>query len=486
MADTLRHANWRVALSYFKGSGVKGAGVKGAGVNGAGAAVEVTALDDAARCSRRFGAAIDIGTTTVVVYLVDLETGAVVDVGSTYNSQIRHGDDVITRIVHATEGGGLDELRDAVLADINSIINSFVERHGISGDKIDAAVVSGNTTMSQIFWGLNPASIREDPYIPTVNRYPLWSAGAAKVAINPRAPVYTVPCVASYVGGDIAAGVLASKMHRSDETALFMDIGTNGEIVVGNGEWMVTAACSAGPCFEGGGIRCGMRATQGAIESVTIDPDTLEPSFGIIGGTNQANPANPLGICGSGMIDAVVEMYRAGIIDMKGVFRGERGGRLRQGPEGPEYVFHRDTLRGVDIVLTQVDIENLIRAKAAIYAGVSMLIKAVGLTPSAIERVYVAGGFGNFLKVEQAIALGMIPDMPLDKYVFLGNTSIMGSYLTLLSDDLRLELEGIAAKMTYMELSATPGYMDEYVSAMFIPHTDMSLFPSSVRPARKI
>jgi uncharacterized 2Fe-2S/4Fe-4S cluster protein (DUF4445 family) len=185
------------------------------------------------------------------------------------------------------------------------------------------------------------------------------------------------------------------------------------------------------------------------------------------------------------MIDAIVEMYKTGIIDMKGKFtaaRGHRPGgsdRLRTGPDGPEYVFHRDPVRGVDIVLTQVDIENLIRAKAAIYAGISMLIKGVGLTPDAIERVYVAGGFGNFLKVEQAIALGMIPDMPLEKYVFLGNTSIMGSYLALLSDDLRREMEEIAAKMTYLELSATPGYMDEYVSAMFIPHTDLSLFPTA-------
>ena len=237
---------------------------------------------------------------------MNLLDGSILDIGSTYNSQIRYGDDVITRIVYATEAGGLKELREAVVGDINDLLDSLVERHGIAPEDIETAVISGNTTMAHIFWGISPEHIREEPYTPVLNTFPLWKAGTAEIAINKQAPFYTVPCVASYVGGDIAAGVLASKMHRESGVSLFIDIGTNGEIVVGNKEWLVTAACSAGPCFEGSGIRHGMRATEGAVESVKIDPSTFEPSLGVIGS------GNPIGICGSGMIDALTEMFMAG------------------------------------------------------------------------------------------------------------------------------------------------------------------------------
>jgi uncharacterized 2Fe-2S/4Fe-4S cluster protein (DUF4445 family) len=250
-----------------------------------------------------------------------------------------------------------------------------------------------------------------------------------------------------------------------------MDIGTNGEIVIGNNEWLMTAACSAGPCFEGSGIRCGMRATNGAIEKISFDKTTCEPTFRVIGAVK------PIGICGSGMIDAIAEMYLAGIIDQKGNFsKNLCTDLLRSGPDGQEFVLYQD--KGHDVVLTEVDIENILRAKAAIYAGVSLLLKEVGLTPDVIEKVYIAGGFGNYLDVEKGIILGMLPDMPEGKFLFLGNTSIAGSYLSLMSEDMRNEIEEIASKMTYVELSASGRFMDEYMSAMFLPHTDISLFPS--------
>ncbi|MES0336468.1 MAG: ASKHA domain-containing protein [Candidatus Magnetobacterium sp. LHC-1] len=466
--DVLREGNWNVSLSYSKLNDVS---------------AEALSLFLPDRCKRRFGLAIDIGTTTVVVYLVDFETGQVLDIGSTYNSQTRYGDDVITRIVYATEPGatwsdkeanGLEDLRDAVVGDINTIVSSFMDKHAISGCEIDGAVIAANTTMSQIFWGLNPASIREDPYIPTVNIYPVWKAQAARLSINPQSPVYTSPAVASYVGGDVVAGILASKLYKNPELSLFMDIGTNAEVAIGNNEWIMTAACSAGPCFEGSGIRHGMRATPGAIDSVKIDPVTLELGFGVIDGVA------PVGICGSGMIDAIVEMYTTGIINQKGIFVPDKSQRIRQGQEGLEFVFHHDPVLKRDIVLTQVDIENLIRAKAAIFAGVSLLLNEVGMPLEALDRVYIAGGFGNSLNVPKAIMLGMLPDLERDKYVFLGNTSIIGAYLALMSDELRRELEDIASKMTYVELSVVGGYMDEYISAMFIPHTDMTRFPSAV------
>jgi uncharacterized 2Fe-2S/4Fe-4S cluster protein (DUF4445 family) len=260
-------------------------------------------------------------------------------------------------------------------------------------------------------------------------------------------------------------------MHRNPEVALFMDIGTNGEIVVGNNEWLITAATSAGPCFEGSGIRHGMRATEGAIESVKLDAETLDVELTVIGN------GRPVGICGSGMIDAISEFFRAGVIDQKGKFvRDLNTDRIRVEEEGPEFILHRGEVK--DVVLTEVDIENIIRAKAAIYAGMSVLLKEVGLSLDVVEKIYIAGGFGNYLDVEKAIMIGMLPDMPREKFSFIGNTSISGAYLCLLSGNMRREAEEIAHKMTYVELSVSRGFMDEYMSALFLPHTDIDLFPS--------
>lgn len=461
MGKILRQANWKVDITYVHTNGVNG---------------EAIFLAPPEVCSRRYGIAVDIGTTTVVVYLINLLTGEVVDIGSSYNSQVRYGDDVITRIIYATEGDiagkNLEELRDTVVTDINIIVNSMIEIHDIKTCEIDSASVSGNTTMSHIFWGIDPGSIREEPYIPILNYFPSWRGATAKLSINPQAPVYTVPCVASYVGGDIVAGVLASKMHRNPETAIFMDIGTNGEIAVGNDEWLMTTACSAGPCFEGSGIRYGMRATSGAIESVKIDPQTYEPYISMIGN------GHPIGICGSGMIDAISEMFLTGAIDQRGKFIAGKAGRIREGDEGQEFVLYRDEKHFKDIVLTEIDIENILRAKAAVYAGVTTLLNEVGFTMDTIAKIYIAGGFGNYINIEKAIILGMLPDIPKDKFVFMGNASITGAYLCLLSEELRKEAEEVASKMTYVELSVSRNFMDEYMSALFLPHTDMGQFPT--------
>lgn len=459
LSETLRAANWNILIGYTEAED------EGA------EAIFVSP----AEIKDRYGIAVDIGTTTVVLYLVEMSDGRLIDVGSTYNSQIRYGDDVITRIVAATEGGELSGLRDAVVGDIENLLGALVEKHGINRNHIESAVISANTTMSHLFWGLDPRYIREEPYIPAVNFFPRWKAGTARIGINPQAPVYTMPCVASYVGGDIVSGVLASGMTRSEEIALFMDIGTNGEIAVGNSDWLLTAACSAGPCFEGGGIRHGMRATEGAIEAFSLEPSTFSPIIKTIGNVP------PTGICGSGMIDAISEMFLNGLIDQKGklqksVLPASEAWRIKNGEEGPEYVIFSAEDR--EITLTEVDIENILRAKAAIYAGVSLLLREVGLTVDAIERVYIAGGFGNYLDAKKAIMLGMLPDMPIEKFKFIGNTSAAGAYLALLSEEMRKEAEEIARKMTYVELSVSAGFMDEYMSALFLPHTDISRFPS--------
>jgi len=451
LAGSLRDADWKVNLAYTDGPEAIFISHQGS--------------------KNRYGIAVDIGTTTVVVYIVNLMDGRLIDVGSTYNSQIRFGDDVITRIIHAAESEGLDELKDAVVDDINNLLTPLVEKHNIRTEDIESAVISGNTTMMHLFWGLNPAYIREEPYTPTLNAFPLWKSGTAKLNINAQSPVYTVPCVASYIGGDIVAGVLASKMHKKSEIALFMDIGTNGEIVIGNNEWLLTAACSAGPCFEGSGIKHGMRATRGAVELIKINPHTFEPTLGVIGN------GKPVGICGSGMIDAITEMFLTGVIDQKGKFVKElKTDRIREGFEGYEFLFYKDNRH--DLVLTEIDLENILRAKAAIYAGISLLLKKVGFTLTDIERVYIAGGFGNYLNVDKAIIIGMLPDLPKEKFRFLGNTSVAGAYLCLLSDNMRKEAEEIANKMTNVELSVSKRFMEEYMSALFLPHTDITQFPT--------
>lgn len=457
MSEILRESNWMVLLTY---------------VDRDTASAEALFLTHPESCSRRYGIAVDIGTTTVVVYLVNLINGEVIDIGSTYNSQIRYGDDVITRIIYASEKRGLKELQEAVVSDINNIVNSMLQRHSIEPCEVDSASIAGNTTMSHIFWGVDPSPIREDPYIPPLNYFPLWRAYTVNLSINPQAPIYTHPCIASYVGGDIVAGLLATKLHKNHEISLFMDIGTNGEIAIGNNEWIVTAACSAGPCFEGSGIKCGMRATPGAIEAVKIDPITYEPFINVIGNIT------PQGICGSGMIDLMSEMFLTGLIDQKGKLMTGKTGRVKKGDEGLEYLIYRSDSHYKDIVLTEVDIENLMRAKAAIYAGLMTLLHEIGLSMDVIKKVYIAGGFGAYINIPKAILLGMLPDLPHDRFVYMGNTSLTGAYLCLLSEELRREEEEIASKMTYIELSVSRRFMDEYVSAMFIPHTDIARFPS--------
>lgn len=454
LAKTVRGKDWEVTLCIIHTEDCN----------------EITNIFPDNKKTPRYGIAIDIGTTTLVSYLIDLTTGNLVDIASTYNSQIRFGDDVITRIVYATEHNGLRNLNKTVITDINIFLSLLKKTHHIDSDSIDQFVIAGNTTMTHLFLGLDPSAIREEPYIPTANSFPLAFAGELGLKVNPNTPVYAFPCVASYVGGDIVSGVLAARLHKKQELSLFMDIGTNGEMVLGNSEWLVAAACSAGPCFEGSGMKHGMRATEGAIEDVRINRKTLEPEIKVIGDTV------PIGICGSGMIDVVAEMFLTGILNQKGKLQREISKRIREGEDGLEFVVYSQD--GRDIVLTEPDIENIIRAKAAIYAGFSILLKEVGYTFDDIHKVYIAGGFGKFLDVEKAVILGMLPDISREKFEYMGNTSITGAYLCALSRKLREEAEEIARKMTYLELSVSRSFMDEYVSALFIPHTNIDAFLS--------
>ena len=427
---------------------------------------------------RCYGIAIDIGTTSNVVYLVDLLRGKVMDRASAYNAQISAGEDVISRIIFAQKRDGLNRLQKMVLKTLNGLLEELTARNQIPARQISKAVVAGNTTMIQLFLAIDPRTIREMPFIPTISQPLPVTAEEIGVNINPQATVDCLPVVGAYVGADITAGVLASEMYDTDALTLFIDVGTNGEIVLGNRDWLITCACSAGPAFEGSGVRHGMRATAGAIEEVWIDHRTYEPTYQTIGQL----PAR--GICGSGMIGLLAEMFVTGILDKGGkIQRDLPTPRVRVGDHGGEYVvvWANQSGIGADIVINEVDIENLLRTKGAIYAGFSVLVQSVGLQLADVEQVFIAGAFGQYINVEKAIQIGLLPDMPWDRFHYLGNTSVLGAFYSLVSRPMRREVIELANKMTYLELSADNTFYDQFMSALFLPHTDISAFPSVMR-----
>jgi uncharacterized 2Fe-2S/4Fe-4S cluster protein (DUF4445 family) len=422
-----------------------------------------------------WGIAVDIGTTTVTVCLTDLLTGEVQTRVAEYNGQISRGEDVISRIIYAGKNKGDVELRNLVLGSINNLVETACKRAQIQPDEVVKAVIAGNSTMIHLLLGIPAASIRLAPFVTAINHIPTLLAHEVGVNIHPDAAVDCLPGIASYVGSDISAGVLASGLDNAEAISLFIDVGTNGEIVLGNNEWLATCACSAGPAFEGGGVQDGMRATKGAIEEVWVNNDTHAPTYRVIGGTK------PRGICGSGLISLLAELFIAGVIDKGGnIDLTLSTTRTRQGEHGPEYVvtWADDTAHGRDIVITRVDIDNLLRAKAAIYAGYAVLADSVGIPLEMVEQVLVGGSFGKYINVEKAVEIGLLPDVPWDNFHFLGNTSVRGAYLALLDRQVREKIKDIASRMTYIELSADNTFYDAFTSALFLPHTDLSRFPT--------
>jgi len=431
-----------------------------------------------------WGVAIDIGTTTITLWLVDLITGKVKSQVSEYNAQIARGEDVISRIVYASKDGGGEEMRNLVLGTINDLLEVAVKRasarrgdaaYMIKPEEVVKATIAGNSTMTHLLLGIPAASIRLSPFVTAVNLVPPTVGGEVGLNINPLGAVDCLPGVASYVGSDITAGVLAADMDHAAHITLFMDVGTNGEIVLGSAEWLVSCACSAGPAFEGAGVLNGMRATRGAIEEVWISSQTYEPTYRVIGG------GKPAGICGSGLISLLAEMFMTGVVDKAGYLNSQLPTeRIRQGEHGVEYViaWANETQRGKDISITHVDIDNLLRAKGAIYAGYSVLANSVGVPLEMIDQMLVGGSFGKYINVEKAIQIGLLPDMPWENIRFLGNTSVRGAYYALLDKRARERIEEIATRMTYIELSADNSFYEAFMSALFLPHTDLARFPS--------
>ena len=422
------------------------------------------------------GVAIDIGTTTVTAVLTDLTTGKLLAKGSAGNGQIRYGADVINRIIESTRPGGKKRLQDAIVKEtLQPLLRAMYQDANVSEERVLSICVASNTTMNHLFVGTDADPVRTEPYIPAFFRWNDLKARDVRLPANSEAGVILAPNIGSYVGGDITAGTLMSMIWNTDELSLFIDLGTNGEIVFGNRDFLMSCACSAGPAFEGGDISCGMRATDGAIDSCTIDPKTMEPSFTTIGNTK-----HPVGICGSGIIDVIAELFRAGIINGKGKFSRE-GRRVRHDENGMgSYVlaFREDSGAVRDVEINEVDIDNFIRAKGAIFSATMTMLGSMGMDPSVLGHVYVAGGIGSGINMQNAVTIGMLPDIDPSLFSYIGNSSLSGAYAMLTSSAAREKVDELARGMTYLELSTEPGYMDAFVAACFLPHTDAKLFPS--------
>ncbi len=423
------------------------------------------------------GLAVDIGTTTVSAIVIDMLTGKILSKASSGNAQIRYGADVINRIIEQQKEGGIKRLQDAIIKEtINPMIDSMCASAGIAKESIFRASITGNTTMNHLFLGVNADPVRMEPFVPTF--YETDSVKACDLGLHMAGEgrLILAPNIGSYVGGDITAGTLASTIWNREEMSLFIDLGTNGELVFGNNEFMMSCACSAGPAFEGGDISCGMRATDGAIEACEIDPKTMEPTFRIIGDPGQ----KPVGLCGSGLIDVICELFRCGIISPKGKFIRE-GERIRHDPYGIGsfvLVYKDDAASVKDIEINEVDIDNFIRAKGAIFSAIHVMLNTLDFDVSLIDHVYVAGGIGSGINMKNAVSIGMFPDIGMEKFSYIGNSSLSGAYVILYSNEAEKKIAEVAHNMTYLELSNENSYMDEFVASCFLPHTDASLFPS--------
>jgi len=427
---------------------------------------------------RSFGLVFDIGTTTIYGQLIDLNSGEIKGGEGDYNAQISYGEDVINRIIHAETTDGLETMRELTAGTINQLIAKLLAGTGTEADEITSITIAGNTTMTHLFLGLEPHSIRRAPYVPVSTFFPPMRAGDLGLALPHHCVALVFPAISSYVGGDIVAGVMGSGIYRSRALTLYIDIGTNAEIVIGNREWLACAACSAGPAFEGGGITHGMRAADGAIKDFSLDPETLEPMNITIGNRP------PIGICGSGLLIIVATLLTHGVIDRRGKFNQQMPSpRLREGKSGWEYVLVWQVEGGGegDIVINEVDIDNLIRAKAAIYAGIKTLVEEVGLVMGDLEQIILAGAFGSFIDLDAAMAIGLLPEVAPGKVTYVGNGALMGGRLSELSNHIRRDVVEVVNRMTSFELSEVATFKDQYVASLFLPHTDLELFPVTAK-----
>jgi len=455
LTSVLQEANYRAAVTIGKRGGT----------------AEVVQVEPGRRCKTNYAVAVDLGTTTVVAHLMDLTTARTIDTEATYNSQMPFGEDYIRRIIYAEQADAFDQLQERLVHDVNDLITIMAVRQRIDLQDITAVIFAGNTAMVHFLLNLDPTRIRREPYVASANFIQPIRAAEAGIQIHKRGLLYCLPSVAAYIGSDIVAGVLTTRIYTKEKLSVFVDIGTNGEIVLGNKDWLICASSSAGPAFEGSGVKYGMRAGTGAIESLNImNGDKIQ--FKTIG------DSPPTGICGSGLLDTLSELFVNGIVDRTGRLKATGDPRLTEGDDGMQFQLVEPKNGHREIAITQADINNLIRSKAGVFAAIRILMNSTQTKLRDIDTIYIAGGFGNFLNVQRAVTVGMLPDVPPAKLQFVGNTSIAGAKTVLLSQKTLTTAERIAESMTYLDLMSNPDYMDEFIKAKFLPHTDLSLFPS--------
>jgi uncharacterized 2Fe-2S/4Fe-4S cluster protein (DUF4445 family) len=426
-----------------------------------------------------YGVSIDIGTSKLVLHLVDLESGKTVSIKTVENPQMAYGEDVISRINYAAfKEGGLRRLQELVIEAVNALIKEACREAGVEQDRVFEVVIAGNTAMHHIFLGYPPRQLAVAPYVAVVRRSVNVKAKELGIKVNKLANVLALPIVAGFVGADAVADVLATGMYEAEDMCLLIDIGTNSEVFVGNEEDIISCSCAAGPAFEGMHIEHGMKAVTGAIEKVRIDPKDYEVEYETIG------DVKPIGMCGSAIVDAVAELFKCGLIDERGHFKRDVSARrlLREGGASKFVIAWRDeSAIGRDITISEKDVQEILLAKAAIRSGIAILMKEKGVREEEIDHLYIAGAFGEYLNPQSALFIGLIPDVPLNRISFVGNTAIIGAKMCLLSRSMRRIADELSQKIRYVELTAHPDFHREFVDALFIPHRDLSRYPTVMK-----
>ena len=421
------------------------------------------------------GLAVDLGTTRVVMRLVDLASGRPMAESAFDNPQETIGPDVLSRIHFAEKEDGLGHLNGLIVNGLNSAIAQLCGSQQLTPEQIYALTVAGNTTMTHLFMGLTPRWIIREPYIPVTNNPGVIKAAALGLRVNPRARALIFPNIGSYFGGDLIAGALFSGIYRNRKTSILVDVGTNAEVLLGNENWLIACAGAAGPALEGGVTRMGMTAGPGVIDQIKVDDTTL--AFDI----HTIDDLPPTGICGSGVIDLAAQLFIAGMIDIRGrLIPAMCGSKLKivDGRSHLVVVPAENSATGADLTISQADLDSLMRSKAAMYTILEIITGSVGITPHELATFFVAGTFGSFINPESAISIGMLPDLPRDRYQSIGNSSLGGATLALESDTYHNEINQIRERITYLELNVNQDFMNRFSAAKFLPHTNTSLFPS--------
>ena len=416
-------------------------------------------------------AVIDVGTSTIVAHLVDALTAETVDTEACFNSQAIHGREITARIM-ASERSGEEALQAPLVEDLNRLISSIAVRNTVQLRDINAVVCSGNTAMMHFLLGLPAGTIRRNPYVPvSVAPAPLRAAEVG-IRINPRGLLFTVPGISGWVGGDLTAGIVGTGMHEAEEISMLIDVGTNGEVIIGNREWLIACSASAGPALEGASVACGMVAEDGAIEEVWVEGGVIR--YSVIG------DVPPVGLCGSGIIDLIAVLLEQRVIDRSGKFTDDGHPQVRGESEAGRFVLidAQESGNGKEVFISQEDIDNVVTAKAAIFAAAKIVLDRLELDVSDVERLLLAGGFGNCINRENAIRIGLLPDLPLSKIHYVGNTSIWGAKLAACSAEAYRQMRAVSEATTYYDLLGSPDYVEQFRQAMFLPHTNIELFPS--------